>query len=69
MGDGDAIVEYEAFAFPLAVGGGNFCEVFEDAALEVINVLKALGEEVGGGFFAADATRAEESNLLVLVRI
>ena len=69
MGDGDSIVKNEAFAFPLALGGGDFFQVFEDAALEVVDMFKALGEQVRTGFFTADAASAEHGDLLVLLRI
>jgi hypothetical protein len=46
VNDGDSIVENEAFTFPLAIDLGDFCKVFEDAALEVVDVFKALVEKV-----------------------
>lgn len=69
MSDGDTIVENEAFALPLALGDRDFCEVFEDAALEVIDMLETLGEEVGGSFFTADASGAKQGDLLVVLGI
>ena len=69
MSDSDSIVKNEAFALPLTLGWGNFCEVFEDTALEVVDIFKALGKEVGGGFFTADTACAEKGDVVVLVRI
>ena len=69
MGDGDSIVKYEAFTLPLALGSRNFLQVFEDTALEMVDVLKALGEEIRTGFFTTDAASAEHGDVLVLLGI
>jgi len=62
---GDAFVEDVAGALPLAGFGGDCFEVFEDAALEVVDLGKALLEHVGGGLFAADASGAEHGDFAV----
>ena len=50
---------------PLAGGGGDVFEVFEDSSFEVVDLGKALLEHVGGGLFAADATGAEHGDFAV----
>lgn len=62
---GDALVEYEALAVPEGFFLGDGFEVFEDTALEVVDVFEALGEEVGGGLFAANAAGAVHGNFFV----
>src|SRR5210317_1493573 len=59
-------VEDETFAVPLAVFGGHFFEVFQDAALEVIDLVDALAQQVVRGFLATDAAGAEHRDALVV---
>src|SRR5437868_2678801 len=51
----NALVEHETFAAPKALRLGNLFQIFQDAALEVIDLLEALRQQVGTGLFAADA--------------
>ena len=37
----DSVVEYEAFVFPEAFFFGDFFEVFEDSAFEVVDLIDA----------------------------
>ncbi len=63
--DADAFVKDIAVAFPHALFCGDFFDVFEDAAFEVVDIFKALVERPGGGSLAADATGAEHGDLFV----
>lgn len=62
---GDSFVEDVAGALPLAGCGGDFFEVFEDAAFEVVDLGEALLEHVCRGLFAADASGAEHGDFPV----
>jgi len=62
---GGAAVEDVALAFPGAGCFGGLFEVFEDAALEVVDLGKAFPEEEGGDLLAADATGAKHGDLAV----
>src|SRR4030095_7573754 len=59
MAQCDAFVEHKAFAAPAALGFRHAFEISEDAALEVIDLVKTACEQMGAGFFAADAAGAE----------
>jgi len=63
--DADALIEDIAVAFPHALFSGDFFKVFEDAALKVVDIFKALVERPGGGSLAADASGAEHGDLFV----
>ena len=47
-----AFVEDEAFAFPAALFGRHFLQIFQDAPFEVVDLVHPLGLEEGGGLFA-----------------
>ena len=49
MPDCDALVENETFSLPQAFFLGHGFEVFEDAALEVIDLLVAQAAQESGG--------------------
>src|ERR1700723_1111377 len=55
----DAVVKHEAFAAPSALCLRHAFQIFQDAALEVIDLGEAAREQIGAGFFAADAAGAE----------
>src|SRR6478735_4696201 len=65
----DSLVEHEAFAGPAAFCFGNGFEIFQDASLEVINLLEATRQHEGTGFLAPNAAGAEHRHLLVRRRI
>src|SRR5258708_12610306 len=65
----DALVEHKAFAAPAAFAFRYGFQIFQNAALEVIDLGKATREQMRAGLFAADAAGAEHRDLLVLVRI
>src|SRR5882757_5781433 len=69
MAERDPFVEHEAFALPSALLGRHAFEVFQDAALEVVDLLKAARQQIGTGLFAADAAGAEHRDPAVLLRI
>src|SRR5690606_15111960 len=66
---GHPVVEHIAVAAPASFFLGHLLQVFEDAALEVINLLEALAQHVAGGFLTADAAGAEHGHLLVFRRV
>src|SRR3569623_3302294 len=59
----DALVEYDTIAFPAALLLRNGFEIFQDAALEVKDVLEAARQQIGTRYFTADAAGTEHSNL------
>jgi len=61
--EGDALVEDEAVA--VEVRGAAVGEVFEDAAIELVDVGEAFAFEEGSGFFAADAAGTEGDDGLI----
>src|ERR671912_2394439 len=69
VAEGNALVEHEAPAPPPALGLRNLLQIFEDAALEVIDLLEALREHVGARLLAADAAGAEHGDLPVGLRV
>ena len=46
----------------LLSGLGPVAADMEDAAFQVINLVKSLGAHEGGGFFAADSARAKHGH-------
>src|SRR5690606_12592847 len=69
MANGDPVIEDEAFALPFALLGRHVLEIFQDTALEMVDLFEALPEHEAGGLLAADAAGAEHCHLLVLLRI
>src|ERR1700728_1305167 len=65
----DAFVEHEALAAPAAVGLCDLLEIVQDAALQVIDLGKALREQVARSLFAADAAGAEHRDFTIPRRI
>ena len=61
----DSLVEHEAFAGPAALCCRNGFQIFQDAALEVIDLLEAMRQHEGAGLLAPDAAGAEHRHLLV----
>ena len=69
MAERDTLVEHEAFAAPAALCLGHLFEISKDAALEVIDLGKALREQIGARLLAANAAGAEHRDSAVLRRI
>src|SRR3981189_2957963 len=69
MAERDAFVEHEAFAAPAALRLGDALQIAQDAALEVIDLVEPLRQQIGAGLLAADAAGAEHRDLAVLRRI
>src|SRR3546814_15234434 len=69
MADGHAVIEHEAVAAPFGLFLRHLFKVFQDATLEVIDLVEALAEHVAGGFLAANATGAEHRDFLVSGRV
>src|ERR1035438_8461747 len=65
----DAVVKHKAFATPAARGFRRLFQIFQDAALEVIDLGKAARQQMRAGLFAADAAGAEHRDSAVLCRI
>ena len=64
-----AFVEYETFAAPAALLLRHAFEIAQDAALEVIDLVKSVRQQIGAGLLAADAAGAEHRDLPVLRRV
>jgi hypothetical protein len=69
VGDGDAIVEDKAVAFPFAFCFGDGFQIVQDAALEVVDLREAFGQHPGAGFFAANAAGTKHGHFAVLLGI
>src|SRR3954466_10458934 len=69
MAKRDPLVEHKAFAAPAALALRHGFQIFQDAALEVIDLGKAARQQIRAGLFAADAAGAEHRDLLVPLRI
>src|SRR6516162_11079507 len=65
----DAFVEHEALAAPAAVRLVHLFQIFQDAALEVIDLGKAAREQMRAGLLAADAAGAEHRDPAMLFGI
>src|SRR5262249_38316760 len=61
----DTLVEHEALAAPAALGLRHLFQIFQDAALEVIDLRKSLRQQQRAGLLAADAAGAEHRDPLV----
>ena len=64
--DAHPLIEDVALPLPTAALLGDLLEVLQDSALQVVDVLKALMEQIGRALLAADATGAEHRNRLGL---
>src|SRR5689334_11565831 len=69
MAKRDPLVENEALAAPAALAFRDRLQIFQDAALEVIDFGKALRQQQRACLLAADAAGTEHRDLLVLGRI
>src|ERR1700738_390990 len=65
----DTFVEHETFAAPAARLFRHVFEIFQDAALEVIDLAKPAGQQIGAGLLASDAAGAEHRDPGVLLGI
>src|SRR5215469_8116487 len=59
MTERDALVEHKTLAAPAALDLAHLFQIFQDAALEMINLAKAARQQVARRLLAADATGAE----------
>src|SRR5215475_9541668 len=69
MAERNALVEDKALAAPAAFRFRNVCQIFENTALEVIDLGKALRDEMRARLLAADAAGAEHRDPAMLARI
>ena len=53
MAQRHALIEHEAFAAPAAFGLGNAFDVFQNAALEVVDLGETARQQIGAGLFTA----------------
>ena len=60
---GHPFVEHKTFALPQALVCRHGFEVFEDAAVQMVDLVIPQVAQVGGGLFAADAPGAEHGHL------
>jgi hypothetical protein len=60
----DTLIEDKALS--LVMGSADLFEIFENAAVELIDVLEAVLQHQGGRLLAADSARAERDNRLFL---
>src|SRR5437879_1809260 len=65
----DAVVEHEAFTPPAAFRFRHAFQIFQDSALEVVDLRKTAREQIGAGLFAANAAGAEHRNPAMSRRI
>src|SRR5260370_12612072 len=65
----DAVVEDKAVAAAAAFRFRHAFQIFQDAALEVIDLGKAARQQKGAGLLATDAAGAEHRDLPMLCRI
>src|SRR5215467_2135557 len=69
MTERDAFVEHKTFTAPAARGFRNVLQIFQNAALEVIDLRKTQCEQQRARFLAANAAGAEHRDPLVPGRI
>src|SRR3569833_2243478 len=65
MTERDAFAEDEAAAAPATVGFRDLLQISEDAALEVVDLVKTLREQMRARLLASDAAGAEHRDPLV----
>src|ERR1700693_3607906 len=65
----DALVKDKAFAAPAALRFRYAFQIFQNAALEVIDLGKAARQQIAGGLFAADSAGAEHRDFPMLLGI
>ena len=69
MAERNTLVEHETVAAPAALRFRDALQIFQDAALEVIDLGKATIQQIGAGLFAADTAGAEHRDLSVPRRV
>src|SRR5579872_3066721 len=69
MAERDTLVEHKTFAAPAALGLRHLFKIFQDAALEVVDLGKAAREQMRARLLAADAAGAEHRDAPVLCGI
>src|SRR4051794_5506077 len=69
MTERDALVEHEALAAPAALRLRHLFQIFQDAALEMIDLGEAARKQMRAGLLAADAAGAEHRDFAMLRRI
>src|SRR6185312_2928272 len=69
MAQRHAFVEHETFAAPAAFVFRHAFEIAQDAALEVVDLVESLRQQICAGLLAPDAAGAEHRDLPVLRRV
>src|SRR4028118_104368 len=65
LSDGDTLVEDKTLTLPETFLDWDFLQILENAAFEVIHLLKALIQQKRGGFFTANTTRTKQGDLFM----
>ena len=65
----DALVEHETLALPAGCGTGCLLQILQDTAAQMVDLGKALFEQIGGRFLTADTAGAKQSQLAIPERI
>src|SRR5699024_9390650 len=68
MTDRDTLVKNEAVALPTALFRGHCLKVLENAALQMIDLVEALGLQIGRGLFAAYTARTKHGNAALAIQ-
>src|SRR5690554_3901134 len=69
MPHGYPVIEYKTLALPFGLLYRHLFQVFQNAALEVVDLLEAFLEHKAGSLLTADAAGTEHGHFLVLLRI
>src|SRR5262245_49080741 len=69
MAERHALVEHKALAAPAAVRLRDLLKIFQDAALEMVDLAKSAREQMAARLFAADAAGGEHGDPTVFCRI
>src|SRR6476659_6333511 len=65
----NAVVKDKTFATPAALGFRYAFQIFQNSALEVIDLRKTAREQIGAGLFAANAAGTEHRDFAMLHRV
>src|SRR6478609_11202136 len=69
VAESHTFVEYKTLAAPAALLLRHAFEIAQDSALEMINLVKPLRQQIGAGLLAANAAGAEHCDLAVFCRV
>src|SRR6476659_528420 len=69
VAESHTFVEYKTLAAPAALLLRHAFEIAQDSALEMIDLVKPLRQQIGAGLLAANAAGAEHCDLAVFCRV